>query len=219
MLDPDKIPVRTDTFLSYKVSSQGKTLTAQNTRTIEIIDIAGNCHLRLRTGNLPVGKENVTNMTAILRYSDLQLISLDLKSKTDSAHVDWKEGHFTGWSQSANEARKKIDLIYLGNVTVWEGNTPWIPGLFALQEGRQFIIPRFRLFSNDILARPYQVLKLEIINLNGKDFRCWKTDAGPAGPPGYNAFQWYDADSGRLLKTELTKKGEDVKYVSLLKNL
>jgi len=219
LIHHERLPLRSDTILSYKVVGETRTLTARNIRTVTLQERDGEPVVRLWTENIPAtgDKDNITRMVAILRYDDLQLLSLHLKSKTDSASLKWQDGHIVGWSQLPNEPRKTFDLYYLGHVTIGEGNTPWIPGLFNLDKDRLFYIPGFKIFANEIRIRSCNIFKSEFIQIGGREYLCWVADAGPSGPPGYNAYQWYEMATGRLLKTELTKKGEQIHYLSLLK--
>ena len=214
-INNDKITIGTDTLVSFIESESVKDKISENVRTIELI----NNQYKITTLNMPEGTVDYTKVEAILDAKDLHILSFYLKAKNDSAMATYQNGQIRGWLQIPNQEKMKIDNTYDGNTFLSDGNTPWLVGLLNLKENKTIVIPVFHLFSNSLRWRSYTVLGEDAILLDNKSFICWKVDAGPQGPPGFNAFHWYDKSSGQLLRVELSKEGETAKYVSELKNL
>ena len=144
---------------------------------------------------------------------------MQLSANTDSGYVEFKQNHFTGWSQLPKEEKKDIDFFYEGFPLLQEGNTPWAAGLLIKYKNTAIALSYFDLlFSNKVNWKRYEVLNTEKIIVNNKKYLCWKVNAGREGPPGYTSYQWYEAKTGKFVKGELLKEGVDLKFISELQN-
>lgn len=215
IVNDGKIKTGTDTLVSFIESEGIKDKISENIRTIELV----NNQYRITTYNFLSSSEEVTKVEAFLDAEDLHIQSFYLKTKNDSASARYKNGQIRGWLKIPQQDKRIINFTYQGNTFLSDGNTPWLIGLLELQQNQTIIIPVFHLFSNSLHWRSYTVLGEEPVILQGNSYTCWKVDAGPQGPPGFNAFHWYDKNSGQLLRVELAKEGENAKYVSELKNI
>lgn len=210
-----KIKTGTDTLVSFIESDGVKDKISENVRKI---DFANNQY-KITTYNIPAGNDDFTKVEAILDAGDLHILSFYLKAKNDSALAKYNKGQIRGWLQIPRKEKMLINYTYDGNTFLSDGNTPWLIGLLDLKENSTIVIPVFHLFSNSLRWKSYTVLGEESITIKDITFNCWKVDAGPQGPPGFNAFHWYDKPSGQLLRVELSKDGESARYVSELENI
>jgi hypothetical protein len=212
-----KIQLGTDTIIDFKESKGERKINATNTRTIAKVKIDHTKYYQLTTQNIPATGDNITTVTALLDYNDLHLIKVHLSAKTDSAYVEFSNEHFTGWSQLPKEEKKIIDLSFKGLPLLAEGNTPFIIGLLSIEKNKTIVLPVFTLFSNTMVWKSYTILGKESVSIKGKEYPCWKIDAGKKGPPGYSSYHWYNSTTGALMQAELAKEGSDLKFVSELK--
>jgi hypothetical protein len=201
----------------YKEVKGVRTKNAENKRTIEKIIFSNLNYYRVTTVNIPANSENITTVIALLNYTDLHIIKMQLNASTDSGYVEYSNKHFTGWSQMPKEERKNIDIIYDGFPLVTsDAGIQWIAGLVTMKKNKKFTLPHFVLFANTVKWKSYVVLQKEKITIANGEFRCWKVNAGPMGPPGFISYQWFERKTGRLIKTELSKEGSETKFVSEL---
>ncbi|MEN8247707.1 MAG: hypothetical protein ABFS32_02145 [Bacteroidota bacterium] len=210
-----KLKLGTDTLVSYIESEAIRDKISDNVRTIEF----NNNQYKITTYNKAAGSEDITKVEAILDGKDLHILRFYLKSKNDSAFAQYKNAMIKGWLQIPQQEKKNISYAFEGNTFLSDGNTPWLIGLLELKENQTIVIPVFHLFSNSLRWKTYEVLGEEAITINDISFSCWKVDAGPLGPPGFNAFHWYTKNTGKLLRVVLSKEGETAMYVSELKNI
>lgn len=211
-----RISLGTDTLFEFKETDGKRNLNAKNIRTIEKVRINNNKYYKVTTQNIPANSNNITIVSALLDYTDLHILTMQLAAKTDSGFIEFKQHRFSGWSQLPNEERKIIDLPYKGYPLLADAGTPWVAGLLFLKENRKIVIPYFALFANVVRWKTYIMLGNETITINEKKYVCRKVNAGPVGPPGYISYQWYEHKTGKLIKSELIKEGVPIRYVSEL---
>lgn len=212
-----KISLGTDTLFEFIQNNSERKLNAKNIRTIEKVFIKNREYYKVITQNIPANISDITIVSALLDYSDLHLITMQLSAKSDSGIVEFKQNRFSGWSQLPKEERKVIDLQYDGLPVLADAGTPWIVGLLSLEGYKKIAVPYFALFSNIVKWKTYEILSKERVSANEKMYLCWKVNAGHVGPPGYTSYQWYDSKTGKFIKSELIKEGSDIRYVSELK--
>jgi hypothetical protein len=213
-----KIHFGTDTLVEYREAKGQRTINAKNIRTILKVVINNKKYYKVTTLNIPATTENKTTVIALLDYNDLHIIKMQLNAKTDSGYVEFSNKRFTGWSQMPKEERKMIDLEYDGFPLVTaNAGIQWIVGLLPMKENKKFALSHFALFANIVKWKSYTVLNKETLLIDNRPYVCWKINAGPIGPPGFESYQWFEIKTGRLIKTELSKEGAETKFVSELK--
>ena len=212
-----KIRIGSDTLVTFKVKDGVRSKISDNIITIAASQ--DNKFYKITTQNIPTGNDNVTTVHALIDFDDLHLIQIKLEAKTDSGYAEFRDRHVTGWSRLPKENLKTIDFQSNDEPFLNDGNTPWFAGLFPMEKNKIVVVPEFVLFTNTIKYVEYTAIKQETIETEYGGFECWKLNAGHVGPPGYTSYHWYEKNTGRLIRYELSKPGESLKFVTELKNI
>lgn len=215
--DRKNIRIGTFSYKDYRITLNEKKLMSYNSRTISKEKISGKQFYKIKTINFPYkDTTDITITETLINIPGLDIYTVKLSSKKDSAFLKHFDEHIKGWSQLPGEERKEFDMVYHGHLYMEDANTPWIPGLLNFNIKDSIILPYFSIFNNTLKLKTYTLVSVDTINYLNKDFICRKINCGPKGPPGYISYQWYDLNTGILIRSELKKENSEISFISEL---
>jgi len=204
-------------YKDYRITLNEKKLMSYNSRTISKETVSGNQFYRIKTINFPFkDTSDITIAETLIEIQNLDIYTVKLTSKKDSAFLQHFNEHISGWSQLPGVERKEFDVVHHGTVYMDDANTPWIPGLLNFNHKDTVILPYFSIFNNTVNLKTYTLVSFDTINYLNKKFICRKLNCGPQGPPGYISYQWYDLNTGILIRSELRKENSKISFISEL---
>ena len=215
--DTKNIRIGTFSYKDYRITLNEKKLMSYNSRTISKETIYGNQFYKIKTINFPYrDTADITITETLIEIQNLDIYSVKLTAKKDSAFLQHLSEHISGWSQLPGEERKEFDVVHHGTLYMDDANTPWIPGLLNFNNKDSVILPYFSIFNNTVKLKTYTLVSVDTINYLNRKFICRKLNCGPQGPPGYISYQWYDLNSGILIRSELRKENSEISFISEL---
>ena len=215
--DRKNVYLGTFSYKDYRITLNEKKLMSYNSRTISKETVSGNQFYRIKTINFPFkDTSDITIAETLIEIQNLDIYTVKLTSKKASAFLQHFNEHMTGWPQLPGEEKKEFDIIHHGTVYMDDANTPWIPGLLNFNHKDSVILPYFSIFKNTVKLKTYTLVSVDTINFLNKKFICRKLNCGPQGPPGYISYQWYDLNSGFLIRSELKNENSEISFISEL---
>jgi hypothetical protein len=141
------------------------------------------------------------------------MISEDLRSPVDSAHVEVKDGRMVGWATPRGKEKIVIDHPLQRPVLPDDGLAPWLLGRFGNLE-RNVTLEVYDLWKADVRLLRVHYAGRETLKIAGRPADCRVFHLTGIGPPGYSQKRWL-LQGGQQVQSVLYKTVDDPEYWSV----